>query len=67
MKNYMAIITHKADKYAVKAYCHINDFLETKDEKHLEISKEYISQLDELLSTLEIELNVRKGEDINGK
>lgn len=62
--NYTYILKEikKANEYIVTAYEKINDYNNKLNNKYLELVKEYISEADEILSNLEIDIEIELGE-----
>lgn len=65
--NYKYILEEikKANEYAVEAYDSLNEYESRHNNKYLAICKEYISEIDEILSNLEIEIDIKLEEDNN--
>ncbi len=61
--NYIYILKEikKANELIVTAYESLGDYENKLNNKHLELTKEYISEADEILSNLEIDIEIKLG------
>lgn len=65
--NYKYILEEirKANEYVIETFGSLNKYEIYHNNKYLAICKEYIAEIDEILSNLEIEINSRLEEDNN--
>lgn len=65
--NYKYILEEikKANEYAVEAFDSLNEYENRHNNKYLAICKGYITEIDEILSNLEIEINFKLEGDNN--
>ena len=65
--NYKYILEEikKANEYAIEAFDNLNEYEIRHNNKYLAICKGYITEIDEILSNLEIEINFRLEADNN--
>lgn len=65
--NYKYILKEirKANEYVIETFDSLNKYEIHHNNKYLAICKEYITEIDEILSNLEIEINSRLEEDNN--
>jgi hypothetical protein len=65
--NYKYILKEirKANEYVIETFDSLNKYEIHYNNKYLAICKEYITEIDEILSNLEIEINSRLEEDNN--
>ncbi len=61
--NYIYILKEikKAQEFIVTAYESLGDYENKFNNKHLALTKEYISEADEILSNLEIDIEIELG------
>lgn len=63
--NYILEEIRKANKYVIETFDILNKYETHHNNKYLAICKEYITEIDEILSNLEIEIDFRLERDNN--